>query len=416
MFNVRRSMFKVQDAALLFVMLGAFRIAVADWIQPPRVTESGYLVPQPDFEPQFPRDLGSHPGYAIEWWYWVGHLKSVEDGRTFGFQSTVFRIAGDPQAMENVEHRTSNAEHRILEDQGRSSQSSGQPVRPDPFGEQNMFMAHVALSDLSSGVYSHAERVFREGWQARASTETLDLQIGPIVANWNVAEGVIEKELALPEERMLQIKLKPLKPVVAFGERGLSRKGADPAAVSWYWTYPRLAITGFLLEGDRRAEVSGIGWMDHEISSSQLGSGLVGWDWTAIQLDDGTEVKAYRLRTSKGGADPWSAIYWIDASGKTTYVYAENFEWLNNKKWKSADSGNTYPSDVIIRALHPETGDEKVYRLQPLLDAQEFVGNRKDNAYWEGACAVFDENNQQIGKAYLELVGYGGSMADQLRR
>jgi hypothetical protein len=54
------------------------------------------------------------------------------------------------------------------------------------------------------------------------------------------------------------------------------------------------------------------------------------------------------------------------------------------------------------------------YRLRPLLDAQEFVGNRAESAYWEGACAVFDEDNQRIGKAYLELVGYGGSMESQL--
>ena len=35
--------------------------------------------------------------------------------------------------------------------------------------------------------------------------------------------------------------------------------------------------------------------MDHEISSSQLGEGLEGWDWTCMQLNDGTEVKAYRF-------------------------------------------------------------------------------------------------------------------------
>ena len=30
---------------------------------------------------------------------------------------------------------------------------------------------------------------------------------------------------------------------------------------------------------------------------------LAGWDWTAIQLDDGREVKAYRLRTNDGASD-----------------------------------------------------------------------------------------------------------------
>ena len=377
-----------------FIFLGilaTFSLRAEDWIQPPLTTESGYLVPQPDFEPQLPRDLGAHPGYAIEWWYWVGHLKAVNGSREFGFQSTVFRLEGDATTI----------------------QSKMQQV---PLGTQQLFMAHVALSDFNTSRHVHAERIFREGWQAQASTKTLDLRVGPITASWNVAEELMEKELALPEGRMLKIRLRPLKPLVVFGERGISRKGASPSAVSWYWTYPRLAITGVLIEGGQRIEVSGIGWMDHEISSSQLSSNLVGWDWAAIQLDDGTEVKVYRLRTEEGDSDPWSPICWIDSKGKTSCAYAKDFNWSTSSTWKSDRTGIRYPNEVILRALHPNTGKEVIYHLKPSFDAQEFVGNRANNAYWEGACMVFDESNRRIGNAYLELVGYGGSMADQLRR
>lgn len=386
-------MFDVKSSKSVFLisMLSVFSLAAADWIQPPLRTESGYFVPQPDYVPQLPRDHGSHPGYAIEWWYWVGHLKAVDGSREFGFQSTIFRIQGDADSIESEEESV-------------------------PFGTQQLFTVHLALSDLDAGQYVHEERVLREGWQAQASTETLDLQVGPIIARWNAADELIEQELALPNGRMLEIRLRPLKPLVVFGERGLSRKGADPEAVSWYWTYPRLAITGVLIEGDKRTEISGIGWMDHETSSSQLSENQEGWDWTAIQLDDGTEVKAYRLRTKAGKADPWSAIYWIDSQGKTTHVYAKDFDWKTGKVWKSKRTGNSYPTEVTIHAVHPDTGEEVTYHLRPLLDNQEFVGNRADNAYWEGACAVFDENNQQIGKAYLELFGYGDSIESQLRR
>lgn len=375
----------------LIAILCALQLSLADWIQPPMTTESGYRVPQPYVEPQLPRDLGSHPGYAIEWWYWVGHLKAIDGSREFGFQSTVFRLEGDA-ATRHVQ------------------------TKPVAFGTQQLFMAHLSLSDLRSGQYVHEERLLREGWQAQASTETLNLQVGPIIAYWNETDALIEKDLALPDGRILKMKLKPLKPLVAFGERGLSRKGADPAAVSWYWTYPRLEISGILVECEQRTEVSGIGWMDHEISSSQLGSDLVGWDWTAIQLYDGTEVKAYRLRTQEGGADPWSAVYWIDAEGKTTQVYAKDFSWQTGKEWKSEKTGNAYPTEVEIRTVHPETGNPINYYLRPLLAAQEFVGNRADNAYWEGACAVFDEDNKRIGEAYLELFGYGGAISTELNR
>ena len=168
-------------------VLATFSLIAAGWIQPPLATESGYRVPQPDFEPQFPRDHGAHPGYAIEWWYWVGHLQAVDGSKEFGFQSTVFRLEGDAETIKTK-------------------------INEAPFGTQQLFITHVALSDLSTGQHIHAERVFREGWQAQFSTETLDLQIGPIIASWDASGALIEKELALPEGRMLKLRLKPLKP------------------------------------------------------------------------------------------------------------------------------------------------------------------------------------------------------------
>lgn len=385
------SMFNVRRIRSVLIFLSLLNTLAADWIQPPLKTESGYLVPQPDYVPQFPKDHGAHPGYAIEWWYWVGHLKAVNGSREFGFQSTVFRLEGDPATI----------------------QSGSKQV---PFGSQQLFMSHVALSDIDAGQHIHAERILREGWQAQASTETLDLQVGPITAYWDSEEGLMKKRLALPGGGSLEIRLRPLKPLVVFGDRGLSRKGNNPTAVSWYWTYPRLEITGTLIEDGQRTEVSGIGWMDHEISSSQLSDNMVGWDWTAIQLDDGTEVKVYRLRTKEGDSDPWSPICWIDSEGRTRSVYAKDFLWQADKIWKSDRTGNRYPNEVTIRAVHPDTGKEMIYRLKPRFDAQEFFGNRADEAYWEGACEVFNEDDQSIGKAYLELVGYGNSIANRLKR
>ena len=71
--------------------------------------------------------------------------------------------------------------------------------------------------------------------------------------------------------------------------------------------------------------------MDHEISSSQLGEGLAGWDWTCMQLDDGTEVKAYRLRKDDGSSDRWSAVYWIDREGNTERCMPIVFRGWNKK-------------------------------------------------------------------------------------
>ena len=364
--------------------------AFADWIQPPESTESGYPVPQPDKIPTLPSAHAAHPSYGIEWWYWIGHIDSLDGEKSFGFQSTVFRLKGDLQAS---------------------------PFAKFPaFGNQQIFMAHTALSDFTRGTYIHAERIYREGWQARASSDRLDIAVGGIEAEISDDSKIIKLSLVLPEGGFLDLEMLPTKPLVAFGDRDLSRKGEDPAAVSWYWTYPRLSISGILKRGDESIEVKGTGWMDHEISSSQLSGNLVGWDWTAIQLFDGSEVKAYRLRNEDGSADPWSAVYWIDKTGKLCNVYSDGFFWENDDDWESSITGNLYPTSVTISAIHPLTGKEMLYRLKPLIQDQEFVGNRVENAYWEGACDVFGSCGKIIGRAYLELAGYGSGLGNYLTK
>ena len=69
-----------------------------------------------------------------------------------------------------------------------------------------------------------------------------------------------------------------------------------------------------------------------------------------MQLNDGTEVKAYRLRRENGSSDRWSAVYWIDQEGNTEQVYANEFSWIEENEWKSPKTGLTYPTTVEISA------------------------------------------------------------------
>lgn len=371
--------------------LGILCSSMADtWIQPPLETSKGYPVPQPDTAVVLPAAHGAHPDYAIEWWYWVGHLEAVEGDESFGFQSTVFRLAGDPAV-----------------DAPRAGHDAA-------FGSEQLYLSHAALSELTAQRYRHVERRNRAGWQARAATGRLDVCATPINAHERPDGVTFDMEFKLPDATHVQLTMTALKPIVRFGQRGLSRKGADPAAVSLYWTYTRLQVEGQIVREGVVTKVAGMAWQDHEISSSQLGSDLEGWDWTAIQLDDGTEVKAYRLRTTEGGSDPWSAVYWIDAQAQVRGIYADQFEWQEDAYWESPETGLRYPTSVTIQATDPKDGQRREYRLRPLLDGQEFIGSRPENPYWEGACEVLDAAGQPIGRAYLELAGYGGGLASRL--
>ena len=76
--------------AMAVVLFGIAGGAAGTDPEPPWVqAEQGYAW-------SFPRDHWAHPGYAIEWWYFTGHLRSrSEPARSFGYQFTIFRIGGN---------------------------------------------------------------------------------------------------------------------------------------------------------------------------------------------------------------------------------------------------------------------------------------------------------------------------------
>ncbi len=377
------------QAITALLLLATLLPVHATWIEPPLRTEKGYPVPQPDVMPDIPAAHGAHREYAIEWWYWIGHLESPDGREHFGFQSTVFRLAGDPE-------------------------KAGGKEEGNPLGNRQLFMSHAALTDVRRKTFYHSERIYREGWQAEAEVGRLGLRVGPIRAT-ELPDGTgFRLETNYENDGQLRLELRPTKPLIRFGERGLSRKGADPAAVSWYWTYTRMEAKGALIRNGREIPLQGTVWMDHEISSSQLGSDLEGWDWTCMKLDDGTEVKAYRLRRKDGTSDPWSKVYWIDRDAGVRSVYADQFSWEENSFWTSPETGLSYPTRVTVRATDPRDGRERAYTLRPLVENQEFIGNDGGNPYWEGACEVLNERGEKIGIAYLELAGFGGDLSTRL--
>ncbi len=86
-----------------------------------QVTPDGWRQAEIGYTLQFPRDHGSHPDYRIEWWYYTGNLLS-DDGRRFGYQVTFFRVGVDPA-----------------------------PDNPSRWAVRDLFMAHLALTDIGAG-------------------------------------------------------------------------------------------------------------------------------------------------------------------------------------------------------------------------------------------------------------------------
>ncbi|MDR3457049.1 MAG: lipocalin-like domain-containing protein [Verrucomicrobiae bacterium] len=369
---------------VIFALLVMASCAMADEAK----TADGFALPQPGHQFSFPRDHGSHDDFKLEWWYVTGHLFG-DDGRRFGFQATFFRSASPLT--------------------GRSG--------PDDFsfGHEKLFLAHMALLDVKSGKFLHQQRLNRDGWDAFSATNGLDVQN----SNWSLRMTDTNRETmdlrgSFGNGTSLQLELQPRKPLVVFGQNSVSRKAVDPSAASYYLTFPRLRAAGQVRLDDETNRVQGEAWMDHEISSSQLGTEQAGWDWCCLQLKDGREIMAYRMRRKDGTPDPYSTLAWVATNGVVTHLPSAEFKMETVHTWKSPVTGAVYPVSIKLQTRDPQTGRPIGFLLEPLADDQELSGHGSP-VYWEGACRIRDEAGKEIGSAFLELTGYASDLGKSLR-
>jgi predicted secreted hydrolase len=163
-----------------------------------------------------------------------------------------------------------------------------------------------------------------------------------------------------------------------------------------------MSARGTVRAGGEPLPVTGLAWMDREWSTSALGADLVGWDWLALQLDDGRDVMVYRLRRRDGTADAYSAGALIASDGATRPLAAGDVTLDALAHWRSPRSRVRYPSRW--RLVVP--GAALALEITPRLADQELiVGTR----YWEGAVRVEGTAAGRPigGRGYVELVGYG---------
>jgi predicted secreted hydrolase len=364
----------------LFLIWGIFCPLFVGAAEIPARTAEGFAVPQPGAVFSFPRDHGSHPDYKIEWWYLTGHLFAA-DGRHFGYQATFFR----------------NAAPRV-----------GESTGPANFGTDHIHLAHMALLDVRTGRFLHQERLNRDGWDANASTDTLNVRNG----DWSLgltdaATETLALRGGIRADARFTLTLAPTKPLVRFGEDGYSKKGATPTAASYYLTFTRLRTAGTLTLGEETFAITGETWMDHEYSSSQLTPEQVGWDWLSVHFDDGRELMLYRLRLRAGGHDPASTLTWVDVAGATRTA---PFEWAALTSWRSPHTGAEYPQRVRLSTTDPANGQAITFFIEPLAADQELTGTLGGVAYYEGACRVLTADGRVVGRAYMELTGYAAEL------
>ncbi len=179
-------------------------------------------------------------------------------------------------------------------------------------------MAHLALTDVAAGRF-HAFERFERGalGLAGARAESFAVWTGPWIAEGVGAGTFPMRLLAVQDDVALDLVVEPAKELLLQGEHGLSQKGAAPGNASYYYSYTRLATRGRLRTAAGEHAVEGSSWLDREWSTSALEQGQVGWDWFALQLDDGRELMLYQLRGQDGSPSPESAGTLVAADGSS---------------------------------------------------------------------------------------------------
>jgi len=325
----------------------------------------------------FPDDHGPHPEFRTEWWYYTGNLETAA-GRHVGFELTFFRTALAPPARE-----------------------AG--ARASEWAASQLYLAHFALTDTAGGRFAAASRLSREALGlAGARARPYRVWVEDWSAEGEDPDGFPVRLRAADGDVAIDLVLERGKPVVLQGDRGLSQKGPEPGNASYYYSFTRMPARGTVRVGPASLEVAGLAWMDREWSTSALGPDLAGWDWLALQLDDGRELMVYQLRRRDGSVDPYSAGTLIAADGGARRLARDEVALEVLDHWTSPASGVRYPARWRLAVPSADLSLE----IAPRLAGQELiVGTR----YWEGAVRVEGRagGHPIAGRGYVELVGYG---------
>jgi len=325
----------------------------------------------PGYRYEFPRDHFDHPDFQTEWWYYTGNLRDSH-GRRFGFELTFFRQGLSRQRQLNT------------------------------WSIQDLYMAHLAVSDLQSGKFYRTERMNRSG-PGIAGSNAASGRIWN--GNWQtILKSDTHQLTGIGQDFAFKLNLVPTTQPIINGIDGASQKAEGAGHASHYISFPRLLASGTLDIQGKEFTVEGAAWMDHEFFSDSMSNTESGWDWISVQMDDHTELMLYRLRHRDGSLDPYSSGTLIDSSGKSQYLSNHDFTMVpSGDSWRSLETGATYP--IAWHVSVPKAGLS--FNIATQLKSQEMI-SRIGPSYWEGAIEIYGEKySKKIqGSGYLEMTGY----------
>jgi predicted secreted hydrolase len=360
-------------------------------IAPPTAAPS----PVPDPLPVvLPRDDAPHDRLT-EWWYYTGHLHTARGAR-FGFEYVIFRV-------ERGRFPTSWASHLAITDErgdrflyaqrleiGAQVDRSAGAVSVSPPGFD------LALTGTDLTIATAAPRA---AWSMTGSggADRLIAALGPDEA----------AHTASPDGLGLDLRLAATKPAALHDRDGWIDFG--PAGGSYYYSRTAMTARGTLTLDGKPLAVDGSAWFDHQWGDFiSIGGG--GWDWFAVNLDDGTDVTLSLVRDTDG---TYPLIYgtMVAPDGTVRHLDRDAFGVAVTNRWRSPATGADYPAGWTVHI----PSDDLTIELRPTVAAQELDTRATTGVvYWEGSQVVraTRAGTSLGGDGYVELTGYATAVPE----
>lgn len=328
-------------------------------------------------------DLAAHDEFPNEWWYYAGRLED-ENGIEYAFHVSFFKHWA-------TDERRFGLPVRWVDNPGR--------------------FAHGTLTNLSTGKrYAHETVGVQRRGTAGANNDRFHVWTG----GWS-AQQVPGSDAHLVKAKLkrtgLELKFKPLKPLIVHAGDGTGRPPSVGKSQSYYISSTRMEVSGKLqLPHGEPLSVRGVGWFDHEIMGMDVARGSSGWDWYALQLDDGSELVIYQARRRDGPILDRTMVALVDRDGTRCQLASDEIEITPLDHWTSPRSGARYPvSWKIAIASH---GIE--LSLETAVNESEVRGRFSQITYWEGFIKVEGtrRGRRLTGHGFVELTGYDKSLGD----
>ncbi len=328
----------------------------------------------PSYPFSFPKDHASHPDFKTEWWYFTGHFQS-EEGKTYGFQWTIFRTALNEKDLEKKCLWCGN----------------------------QVYLGHTALSDLNENKFYYDQGISRELEPlTSASQKKFEVKLPRYSGksndqNWTIqnsnAQFSYELELKMPDQVLLH------------GDKGYAPKSKEIGKASYYYSVPHIPLQGVLDFQGKKMKVQGRAWMDHEFASSALSENQKGWDWFGLPLTSKSSLMLYRLRDKLDSKQDFIFATYVNEQGQQFTLSREDINLTALKIWKSKKSKSIYPIQWKIEIpKHFLNIQVSAHIENQELDTQESTRV----TYWEGSVGVqgFSGDAKIESKGYLEMTGY----------